>query len=165
MPRTPANLTGTWDGEYTYGDDYGPQRGESVPFRMSLTESGGGAVTGYVRDDAERGGMRERGRIAGKRESEALVFLKTVPSGGDGEAEAIEPLRRFFERELGLEIPLDLPPHRIRYAGVASPDGASVSGEWSIVPWRVEVEDGVIEYGAGSGTWTAKKVSPRVSAV
>lgn len=159
------NLTGTWDGEYTYGDGYGPRTGESVPFRMSLTESGEGAVVGYVRDDALRGGMSGRGRIAGKRDATSLVFLKTMPRGDDEDAAANETLRRFFEVELGIEIPVDVPPHRIRYTGVASPDGAVFSGEWNVVPWRFEVDDSVIELGAGCGTWTATRVSGAVSAV
>lgn len=79
------NLTGTWDGEYTYGDGYGSEAGKSVPFRLVLTEAGPlrwlglARLTGSVREDSLRGGFPAPGRVDGRRRGRRIGFLKTMP--------------------------------------------------------------------------------------
>jgi hypothetical protein len=77
-------VTGTWLGEYTYGEAYQGTAGKSVPFTMSLTESWMGRVVGYVRDDASKGGQPERGKIHGGRRGHMLEFVKTMPTADLG---------------------------------------------------------------------------------
>jgi len=159
-------LTGTWVGQYTYGAGYGGIAGMSVPFTLSLTETWLGKVSGYVRDDATRGGMPERGRILGKRRKLEFEFVKTMPNHYTTSPDRqLVDLRLQLRQDHGLELPAELPPHRIHYRGAIHADGMSITGEWRIVPWRVELAQGAAEMGQGQGTWTAKRTSDLASSV
>jgi hypothetical protein len=159
-------MTGTWEGEYTYGAGYGPdQEGESVPFRMSLSAGWFGRFAGYVRDDASKGGMPERGKIAGSRKRSRITFVKSMPTVYLVYDGVLVDLREWIEREHGLTLPRDLPPHRIRYRGSFSSDDLSVTGTWTILPFRAVIDEGVIQFGVGDGTWSARWVSAQASTV
>ncbi|MCA8974224.1 MAG: hypothetical protein KDC98_05850 [Planctomycetes bacterium] len=157
-------LTGTWVGQYTYGQSYDQLAATSVPFTMSLTESWRLRVVGYVRDDASRGGQPERGRIVGQRKGRQLEFLKTMPKGyvTDADGNMVEQ-RQFLEEEFGIALPDGMPPHRIHYAGTLDEHGQSVAGTWRIVPWG-RTADGR-ELGSGNGSWSARRMSDQPSAV
>ena len=158
-------VTGTWLGQYTYGADYGPIAGMSVPFSLSLTENWLGKVSGYVRDDASKGGMPERGRILGSRKQRELLFVKSMPNlyltGEDRQPVDV----RTVMAEQGIEVPGELPPHRIGYRGTVGEDGETMAGEWAILPWQVVTDEGAFEGGSGQGTWTARRTSYEPSAV
>lgn len=159
-------VTGSWLGEYTYGAGYVGIAGMSVPFTLSLTETWIGKVSGYVRDDATKGGMPERGRILGKRRQLELEFVKTMPNHHMMRPDrSLGDLRAQLKQDHGVELPAELPPHRIHYRGVLSDDGMSLAGQWRIVPWRVELAQGTAEFGQGQGTWTAKRTSELASSV
>lgn len=157
--------TGTWLGEYTYGEIY-DFAGKSVPFTMSLTESWLRRITGYVRDDASKGGQPERGRILGTRRGTTIAFLKTMPvgyvTGPDGE---MVETRSWLQRAFGIENAPES-PHCIEYVGELSGDGQSVRGQWRIRP-RVVAEDdkGAQLFGGGNGTWSARRVADLPSEV
>lgn len=156
--------TGTWLGEYTYGETY-DFAGKSVPFTMSLTESWLRRIVGYVRDDASKGGQPERGRIAGTRRGTTIAFVKTMPVGytTDADGQMIDT-RSWMKRVFGIENPPES-PHRIEYVGELAGDGQSVRGQWSIRP-RVVAED---EQGqhllGGTGTWSARRIADLPSEV
>lgn len=157
-------VSGTWLGEYTYGDGYEDIAGKSVPFTMSLTESWLGRVLGYVRDDATQGGQPERGKIRGSRRRLTLEFVKSMPTGyvfdPDGK---LEPRSSWLKRAFGIDEDPD-EPHRIHYIGRLSADGGSVRGEWVIRRGQLDTEQGVIEFG-GAGTWSARRTSDLPSEV
>jgi len=162
-----VRISGTWQGQYTYGPGYEASvAGSSVPFTMSITESWLGKVVGYVRDDAARGGQPERGHIMGKRRRQSLEFLKVMPKSyvSDAEGRPVD-LRQAMQAQHGIELPAELPPHRIVYSGTLSDDGQSVAGDWLILQWSTQVEQGTFVSGIGNGTWTARRVSDQPSAV
>lgn len=152
-------ITGTWHGEYTYGPGYEQIAGKSVPFVLSLTESWMRRIAGYVRDDASKGGMPERGRIAGSRRAATITFVKTMPIGYvmDADGKPLDP-RVALRRDHGIEVP-ELPPHRIHYSGTLAQDGQSIAGSWVIRQTTIETDQGVLESAGGDGTWTARRVS------
>lgn len=158
-------VTGTWLGEYTYGPDYESLAGKSVPFTLSLTESWLRKIQGYVRDDATKGGMPERGRIAGKRDGAELTFVKTMPIGYVKDADGtLRDPREVLRRDQGFELP-KLPPHRIEYRGTMAADGQSAAGRWVILPASIETSQGVWQSTGGEGTWTARRIADLPSAV
>jgi hypothetical protein len=156
MPTAGTPITGTWSGEYTYGATY-TTAGQSVPFTLSLTESSGigsllgkHRVLGYVRDDATRGGMPERGTIHGQRRGSRVRFRKTMPNHYvQDERGRLVDLREFARAEHGVELPDGLPPHHIDYEGTLGDDGETMQGTWSIRGGE-----------GGTGTWTARRRSP-----
>jgi hypothetical protein len=161
-----VKVTGSWIGQYTYGAGYGEGiAGTSVPFMLSLTENWLGKVSGYVRDDASRGGMPERGRILGTRKRDELRFVKSMPNHYFTDANRKLVDLRSAWREQGVEPPAELPPHRIGYRGTLGADGETIAGEWAILPWQVDTDEERIEFGSGQGTWTAKRTSFEPSAV
>ena len=159
-------VTGTWLGEYTYGPGYTAIAGMSVPFTMSLTESGLRKVIGYVRDDATKGGMPERGRILGSKRGKQLEFIKSMPHSYqmDGDRRLVD-LRDAVQSEHGIKLPTELPLHRIRYVGSFAADGLSIAGQWNILPWSVSTGSGQVGGAGGRGTWTAKRVADQPSEV
>lgn len=166
MPAKPTNpkITGTWIGEYVYGDEDGYAEagvaGRSVPFTMSLTESWLARFAGYVRDDAERGGQPERGRVRGRRRGRAVRFRKIFPVGYvfDDNGDMVE-LREYLRRH-DAEPAGELPPHCIDYRGEFGADGETMRGEWRIVIAGEETAtDG------GTGSWHARRTSFDPSAV
>lgn len=157
--------TGTWLGEYTYGAIYDAAAGKSVPFTMSLTESWLGNVVGYVRDDASKGGMPERGRIAGTRKAAAISFVKTMPIHyvSDDSGNPIQT-KEWLRREHGIEN-ANVPPHQIHYAGDLDADGLTMHGRW-IIRGRMGTPTGeTIDVNVGEGTWTARRISDLPSEV
>ncbi len=162
---TSAKLTGTWQGTYEYGGGYESEQPRAVPFRISATEGALGRIGGYVRDDASQGGMPERGRISGRRQSDKIEFVKTMPnqyfSNDDGE---LIPVREALLAETGLDLP-ELPPARIQYTGKLSDSGDEIEGEWEVLPTRIQADDAILEFGQGSGTWSMRRVSDLVDEV
>ncbi|MFO1078320.1 MAG: hypothetical protein U1E73_11420 [Planctomycetota bacterium] len=152
------DLTGTWIGEYTLGAEYGAAAGTSVPFVLSLTESALRGGRGYVRDDTEKGGQPGRGRIHGRRRGTHVRFRKTMPENlvraPDG---AWVPLHKLMREQHGIDLPADLPPHRIDYVGTVDAVGGAMSGEWHIV--RCVVRSLGIALGTGAGTWSARRTA------
>lgn len=160
-------VSGTWLCEYTYGSEGYEQSGiagTSVPFTMSLTEGWLRNVSGYVRDDASRGGQPERGRIRGRRRGRVLEFLKIMPVHHvvDETGKMVE-MRSFYRDRHGLELPADLPPHRIAYRGTIDETGEAIAGEWQIVPWGRTAHGRPVSMGAG--TWSARRTSDLASEV
>lgn len=158
------DLSGTWDGEYTYGEGYGSETGKSVPFRLVLAETGAlswlgfARLTGSVQDDSLRGGFPAAGCVEGRRRGRRIGFLKTMPENyvfdEDGkmtdlfEALAKEVDTRDFE----------LSPHRIAYQGAVFDDGTRLGGQWRIQPtWVLAGEKAFQLAGVGTGTWSARR--------
>lgn len=158
-------VTGTWNGEYTYGEAYQGIVGKSVPFTMSLTESWMSRVVGYVRDDATKGGQPERGKIHGGRRGLTLEFVKTMPTAymADPDGSQKETRSSWLKRTYGIEED-PTAPHRIHYVGRLSADGHSVHGEWLIRQRQVQTDQGMVEL-AGTGTWSARRIADLPSEV
>jgi hypothetical protein len=159
-----VKTTGTWLGEYTYGEIY-DFAGQSVPFTMSLTESWLRRITGYVRDDASKGGQPERGRILGTRRGTTIAFVKTMPVGyvTDPDGKMVET-RSWLKRAFGIEnVPES--PHCIEYVGELAGDGQSVRGQWRIRPRVVAEDDQGAHVFGGNGTWSARRIADLPSEV
>ena len=158
-------VSGTWEGEYRYGAEYGPTAGTSIEFTMSVTQlAKQSAIRGYVRDG--EGGIAERGRIAGRSTQRTIDFVKTMPvdyltDGAGNNREISETI----EQELGIRV-TGLSAHRIRYRGQISESGETMTGTWEVLPLAVETAEGSMQFPAsGTGTWQATRVSPKPSAV
>ncbi len=158
-------ITGTWLGEYTYGELYGNIAGKSVPFTLSLTDSWLGRVTGYVRDDATKGGMPERGRIAGKRKGNAIEFVKTMPVGYVTDpSEALGDKHTRLQRASGIENPRG-GPHHIHYFGEIDAAGHTMRGTWIILGSTDATTGETAPLPRGEGSWTARRSSELPSEV
>lgn len=158
-------VTGTWQGAYVYGPDYGAGSGKRVPFTMSLSESWLARVTGWVRDDPSEGGMPEQGTILGRRRRRSLEFTKEMPHHYMVEDGRLVDIREWCKRVHGATLARHVPPHRIVYIGDLSPDAESIVGTWSIVSWVAESDIGLFEMGEGTGSWTARRISGGVHSV
>ena len=137
-----------------------------MPFRLSLTESFLRRVVGYVRDDAQKGGQPERGRITGHRRGRTLTFVKTMPIGylADEDGRLVDK-NDWLQRTFGIEDPRG-PQHRIHYTGEFDADAQRIVGTWQIRSTvAIESEDGVHVVGGGEGTWSARRVSDLPSEV
>lgn len=157
-------ITGTWQGQYTYGEDYGNITGMSVPFRLSLHQSWWfGRVRGHVRDDVSKGGQPELGLVDGWRKGTVVRFVKVMPVAYSMVDGSLMPLRDDL-RQHGLEVLGEL-SHWIGYSGTVREDGRAMDGDWQILPRQVETDRGRIEVGRGSGTWSAKHVDRKRTAL
>jgi hypothetical protein len=153
------NITGTWTGSYTYGPGYEEAANTSVPFRLSIDETWLGRIAGYVRDDASKGGMPERGRIHGRRRGRRIEFVKVMPVGyvtnDDGE---LMRTQDWLDQQ-GFE-DIQAAAHRIHYAGELDIAGQSMSGSWLIRPRELDGSMGSkVFFEGGEGTWTARRIS------
>jgi hypothetical protein len=101
--RTDAeNLTGIWQGLYTYPD------GSSVSFVATLIDSGG-SLTGSTHETCSfRSGRTLSAMLEGSREGHAVSFLKTYQNAGP------------------------LYAATIRYQGTLSNDATEIEGRWTI---------------------------------
>ncbi len=88
-----SRVTGSWSGQYTYGDGYDGIGRNAVPFDMSLTESWFRRITGYLRilrrarreqPPAEEGQVRGGGRTngSGKRQQRWRRTRRNAPPPG-----------------------------------------------------------------------------------
>ena len=153
-------ITGTWQGQYTYGDGYATITGISVPFRLSLHESWWfGRVRGHVRDDVSKGGQPELGMVDGWRKRAAVRFVKVMPAPYvlvDGK---LRPLRELLLQQ-GITVVGEM-PHWIGYSGAVRDDGRMMEGDWQILERPVQTDRGYMQLGSGSGTWSAHHVDVR----
>jgi hypothetical protein len=153
-------ITGTWQGQYKYGEDYQEDTGTSVPFRLSLRQSWWfGRVRGHVRDDVSKGGQPELGLVDGWRKGTVVRFVKVMPVAYAMVDGRLTPFRDLLQQQ-GFTVLGEL-PHRIGYRGTVRGDGRTMDGDWQILPEQVETDRGWIEVGSGSGTWSAQQVDRR----
>jgi len=153
-----ARISGTWNGRYRYGREYGLGMPRSVPFRMSLTGRLLGRFGGYVRDDPSRGGQPERGRIHGRLHGDAVIFRKVMPAlyVTDDDGRQVD-LRELLTEAYGT-VPTEALEHVIEYRGTLV--GPTIRGVWTIVPKTIEVPgQRVFETSGGSGTFIARRTS------
>lgn len=159
------NISGTWAGQYTFGEGYEQMEGTSVRFTLSLEQRGIMALlgrpllVGHVRDDFHDGGMKGLATIDGRRLGRRLHFLKVMPDSGLT-PEWVDALRTQFRREFHAELPQEMPQHRIAYHGHVHDTGEALSGAWTILPMIFETSVGLVSHGiTGEGTWTARRTS------
>jgi hypothetical protein len=98
------NLTGVWNGLYTYRD------GRSTPFVATLIDSGG-ALSGTTHETSTSGtpGAMLLASLAGARSDSAVTFTKTYDKPD------------VFHRS------------PIRYDGVLNSEGTEIEGRWTIM--------------------------------
>jgi hypothetical protein len=98
------NLTGVWNGLYTY------QSGRSVAFVATLIDSGG-ALSGTTHEPGSTGGRAAvtlYGNLAGSRHDSAVAFIKSY------------------------EQPDEFHASPIRYEGALNADATEIEGRWTI---------------------------------
>src|ERR1700727_514197 len=101
-PRSDKGFSGKWQGQYTYGANYGPKRkGISVPFTVLLQVEGSGKVTGECLDDGYADQIDAKAVIEGMLINGQIEFVKKYryywQTGEDGKA-------RENERRKGQEV-------------------------------------------------------------
>lgn len=160
------NISGTWEGQYTYGEDYLELADASVRFTMTLEQHGlmrllgRPRLRGQVRDNAADGGQQGVGRIAGRRFGQTVQFVKSMPPSVMPD-EWVDFLRHEFRDQFQSELPRELPDHRIAYQGRIDDDGERITGSWFILPMIFTTDIGEVSHNAsGEGTWTARRSSP-----
>tara|TARA_R110002072_G_scaffold269079_3_gene428213 strand:+ start:7831 stop:8331 length:501 start_codon:yes stop_codon:yes gene_type:complete len=160
------DITGTWAGQYTYGEDYEQLADTSVRFTLSLQQHGWQRLLGrprligQCRDNHDDGGQKGLGKIHGRRVGRTLQFLKSMPESVRSD-EWVQYLRDSFRAEFGQDLPAKLPDHCIAYQGEISEFGDSLSGSWQILNTIFHTDHGDVRYvNAGEGTWTARRTSP-----
>ena len=159
------NISGTWEGQYTYGEAYDDYAGTSVRFAMTL-QLGGVAqligrprLTGTIRDSIDDGGQPGLAQLVGRRIGTGMRFVKTMPHSGMDDYTMAE-LRCEFRAQFHKQPPEPMPKHRIAYNGTISHHGEQLSGSWLILPMLFETDDGPVRFGGiGEGTWTARRSS------
>ncbi|RPF72113.1 hypothetical protein [Aurantiacibacter spongiae] len=104
MAAMPEDLTGIWDGVFTYPG----KRLPDTPFRAELVQRGG-SFTGEIAEPD----LYARGRSA-------VATVVGVVSGG-----SVDFTKTYRRAAMGYENPVD-------YVGQLSPDGDTVTGVWSL---------------------------------
>ena len=109
MTEGNLNLTGQWDGVFSYPDV--PEAGPTTPFLATLTESAG-VLQGGVIEPHEFGQGTAQSTILGQRIGRSVHWSKTYHGAGDEYCEVV------------------------LYFGSLNEDGDTITGEWSIDHWR-----------------------------
>ncbi|MEM1195686.1 MAG: hypothetical protein AAGH57_06245 [Pseudomonadota bacterium] len=110
MPDS-LNLTGQWDGVFTYPRDYAP----TTPFVAEIKEESGAFSGSTIEPDLYKNSPANA-RLAGHRSGRSVDFTKT-----------------YLRNEDGYENPVD-------YVGQLSEDGLRITGVWSLRDWNGEFE-------------------------
>lgn len=133
------SLTGTWEGTFTYGEDY-PENviGKSVSFQMKIEESDGD-LKGSCQDDC----LKEHfSKIAGFVDEDFVSFIKTYPY-----------LIAFDNDGNNISVP-EQPAHEIHYSGTWDAD--TIQGVFEFGDHRIFARAESVYEG---GTFTMKKQS------
>jgi len=132
------NLSGTWVGQYTFGDGYPKSyKGKSVLFSVEMTIDDG-ELTGNCFDNDHP--FDEPATLEGSVENDLISFVKRYPHA-------------FVVDDDGKTILMpDEPSHEVYYNGELI--GGMFRGSWAIILGG-STEDNV-EFG-GSGTWTMQR--------
>lgn len=109
MSEAGSNLTGRWDGTYSYPDV--PEAGPITPFLATLIDRGGG-LTGTIIEAHEFVISTAHSTLIGQRIGRSVHFAKTYHDAGDDYRETV------------------------LYYGTLSGDGDVITGEWQIDHWR-----------------------------
>lgn len=103
------NLTGKWDGVFSYPDV--PEAGPTTPFLASLSDTGG-VIKGEIIEPNEYHSGTAHSTVLGQRIGNSVHWAKTYHGGGEEYRETV------------------------LYFGSVSQDGDTITGEWSIDHWR-----------------------------
>lgn len=109
MTARDLNLSGTWDGVFSYPDM--PEAGPTTPFLADIRETNG-AFTGTVIEPHELDRNTIRAIIHGQRTDHLVQFAKDY-----------EEADEYYQAT-------------VQYSGSLSEDGNTITGEWSIDHWR-----------------------------
>lgn len=137
------NLSGRWEGQYTYGDDYPEsQRGISFRFYLDCADKDG-IISGTFTDDETSHAYDRPGTFQGFFENNFTSFVKLYPwyceSDENGNLVTIK----------------DKPSQEIHYTGYLNND--MFEGEWEIHLEYI-YETGEIGSFVYTGTWTMERV-------
>jgi hypothetical protein len=137
-------ISGTWSGELTYGEEYGPDlQNKKLKFRLILKEDEGD-ITGECIDTGGTGIITEPASINGFIEDDMISFVKQYPT-----FYIIDPkgeIKEIPERE----------PPEFNYSGYYNAENGTFEGDWHVVYEIKQLTFGFAEY-ALSGTWMMKR--------
>ena len=137
-------VDGTWYGELTYGEEYGPDlQNKKLKFRLIIKENDGD-ISGECIDTEGTGVISEPASINGFVEDNMISFIKQYPSFYiiDQKGE----IREIPEKE----------PPEFNYSGYYNPENDTFEGDWHVVYEIKQLTFGFAEY-ALSGTWMMKR--------
>ncbi|MCL2647921.1 MAG: hypothetical protein FWD61_13055 [Phycisphaerales bacterium] len=153
------NLTGTWQGQYSFDpDDKLPKLPDRpISFLMTLKQGWFSSISGSAQDDPNHG-MPEPAKISGRLKNNRLTLTKSHPTirlVHDGKFESTAQLAERYRVALD-EYP---PPHpKIHCLGTISDDGQSISGEWLLNSGEIHIPGSrSLQLPALRGTWSMKR--------
>lgn len=103
----PLDLTGKWDGVFTYPSGSGP----TTPFVADIIEEAGAFSGATIEPDLYKD-ISAKARITGHRSARSVDFTKVYPGRRDGYANPVD------------------------YVGQLSEDGLVITGVWSLLRWN-----------------------------
>ncbi len=106
MPSDPLNLSGTWDGVFSYPDNALP----TTPFLAQISDHAG-LLSGTTVEPSIHDDMSEQAVLAGHRAGRTVDFTKIYDQRGEG-----------------YDSPVD-------YVGQLSAEGDVITGSWTMQEW------------------------------
>jgi len=157
------NLTGTWQGQYSFDPNERLPKLPSFPisFQMTLKQGWFGLISGTAQDDPKHG-MPEPAKISGRLKNNSIALTKSHPKirvVHEGKFQSTEQLAERYRVALD-EYP---PAHpKIHCYGTLSDDGQSISGEWLLSSSEIRIPGSrPLQLPALRGTWSMKRSAER----
>ncbi|MBO9203632.1 MULTISPECIES: hypothetical protein [Niastella] len=136
-------LSGTWTGAYTYGNEYDePLKGKKVTFEMELTVVNG-IIKGICTDSESVTQFQEPATIEGSLTDNTIKFVKRYPHYWQHEKSG----PRFLPK---------LPSQEISYSGQLVSNG--FEGNWEIITVLEDAHGKMVTY-KGVGEWVMGKLN------
>jgi hypothetical protein len=147
------NVTGTWQGAYSYEPLDRMSKREPVPFTLILKQGWFGRFTGGVTEDADRG-MPGTGAIDGYFSYPRIEFTKRMPVSYVRTVDGRKISLRDFVIEEGQLCEHDVPHRPIFYRG-EFPDCNHAQGTWIISAGPIPLGDGrIVKVAESKGSWS-----------
>lgn len=139
-------MTGQWQGEFTYGPEYGEDyEGKKVGFMLRLKDMDGQFEGDCIDEEAIETGPLVAS-INGFVERDFISFIKQYP------------FSHSVDEEGQSHIDYTQPHPEIHYSGYYDASTQTFSGEWEMVVEEEISDDGTLEY-LLTGEWKMKKQS------
>ncbi len=137
-------ISGTWNGELIYGEEYGPKIHNNKLFFRLVLEENDGDITGECIDVSGTGVVNEPATINGFIEDDMISFVKQYPAC------------YILNKEGSVETIPEKEPLEMNYSGFYNNENQSFEGDWHMIIEIKQLTFGYAEH-AVSGTWSMKK--------
>ncbi len=138
------SFSGSWTGEFVYGEEYGNIAGEKATFMLFVDKNENNSFEGRAFDIDGTGVNNEVATVRGFLENESISFIKQYPT------------MLTFQEDGTLEKHKSKASPEIHYTGEYIESKKSFIGEWEMVIDEVKQGDEYLEY-LCTGTWEMRK--------